>query len=155
MENLWLLLVGLALSASLFWVGRAFLRMESRLNASLRPSEGPVTATPPSYDDTELRSLIQTLSTALAEGIQNVDRNNRRIEAVVRRARAELAESGVEHGGLEAEVGDLQLVDVEGGDGPGVRPLLQEVDEAPSYDPPSGVPGFSVSELAAFRASRP
>lgn len=154
METLPLVGVGIALAASLLWVARAFRGIQVSLNAPQKLSEGPVTATPPPYDDTELRSLVHTLSEAVASGITNVDRNNRRIEAVVRRARAELADSGLEHAGIEAEVGELHDIDGGGGESDGVLPLPVEVDETSAYDPPSGVPGFSVSELAAFRASR-
>jgi len=146
--------IGIALVASLIWVARAILRIESGSNAPIRPPVGPVTAPPPQYDDTELRTLIQTLSAAVAEGIQNVDRNNRRIEAVVRRARKELAESGLEHGGLEAEVGELHALDGEGSQDGWLPQVPESVDVGASDNAPSGVPGFSVTQLAEFRARR-
>jgi len=103
------------------------------------------------YDDTEIRSLLDTLTQAVGSGIKEVDRNNRRIEAVVRRARSELEESGLVHPGLEAAAGELRLLDGAGGEEGEVPEVPEDVGAPPAYDPPSGVPGFTKSELKAWR----
>ena len=152
METVLIALVGIALVAAVSAAARAFLGMQSILKASQKPSEGSVTADLPSVEYTELRAEIDTLRQAVAHGIEQRERNDRRIEAVVRRARKELADSGMEHGGLEAEVGDLQLVDAGGSYDQWMPPVPDRLATGEGYDPPSGVPGFTVSQLAEFRA---
>jgi len=152
METLSFSVAGMALLGIVLMLWRVIRGMEALVEAPQKPSEGPVTAVLPEYDDTEIRAQLDTFRAALAEGILNVDRNNRRIEAVVRRARKELAESGLEHGGLEAEVGDLQRVDDHGIEDPQVLPMHEALENLSPYDPPSGAPGFTQSELAALRA---
>lgn len=84
---------------------------------------------------------IQDLTLAVAEGIERVDRAERRIQASVKRARAELEASGVTDPRLDAEADGLRLVDGAGGDGGGVPAVSEDVGEpAPQASSIRGVP---------------
>ena len=84
-----------------------------------------------------LDGRLRTMTHAVAEGIERTDRAERRIKATVRRARAEFAEYDVEHAGLEAEAGELRLLDAGGSDGRRVPTVREEVEEAP--EPPTSI----------------
>ena len=84
-----------------------------------------------------LDGRLRTMTHAVAEGIERTDRAERRIKATVRRARAEFAEFDVEHAGLEAEAGELRLIDAGGSDGRRVPTVREEVEEAP--EPPTSI----------------
>jgi len=60
----------------------------------------------------EFKAMV---TTAVAEGIQHVERAENRIKATVRRARRELEDGGVRSPGLEAEARDLFDDDAGGG----------------------------------------
>ena len=70
---------------------------------------------------------------AIAEGIERVDRAERRIKDTVRRARKKLADSGLVDDGLEAEEQELRLLDGEPSEGVEVLKVREdvEVDNAP------------------------
>lgn len=98
----------------------------------------------------ELGHRVEQLATALAHGIEHEDRRERRIEAVVRRARKQLAQAGVEDAGLEAEFDGLHVVDGGGGGGGELPAVREEVEESPG-DEASTVAGVSVSQLQRAR----
>jgi len=81
-----------------------------------------------------LEARINHLTLAVAEGIQHVDRAERRIAGTVARARKLLAESGVESPGLEAEAYELRLLDGDARPAEGVREVPESV-EPPPADP--------------------
>lgn len=98
-----------------------------------------------------LEQKIKEFTFAIAEGIERVDRAERRIHATIKRARKELADSGVESPGLEAENHELSPIDGSGGPGVGVQPLragVERVEEA------SSVEGVSVAELRSVNSRR-
>lgn len=106
--------------------------------------------------ETSLRSELRTqadqvkrLTLGLAEGIEKVERKERRIDAVIGRARKELADSGVESPALEAENTELRLVDGTGGEEQGVPTVREEL--ANFADAPSSVPGVTKAQLRAIR----
>jgi len=80
-----------------------------------------------------LEARINHLTLAVAEGIQHVDRAERRIAGVVARSRKLLRESGLESPGLEAEAHDLRLLNGGGGEAEGVPPVSEVVAD-PSSD---------------------
>lgn len=90
--------------------------------------------------DTEER--IRRLTAAIAEGIEHVDRSERRVRAVVQRAQQRLRESGFEDAGLEAEAAELRRIDAEGSAAEGMQTVLEDVDDGaePAFDF-RGVPG--------------
>lgn len=99
------------------------------------------TASRPPYDDRALQEAVQhlrdrldTLTHAIAEGIERVDRSERRIRQVVTRARQKLADSGLADDALEAEAEQLQLLDAERSGGRGVQPVHAPVASAPAPD---------------------
>jgi len=104
------------------------------------------------------RRLVQ-ITLAVAEGIERVDRAERRIRSTVKRARQELATQGYESDGLEAENEEIRLVDAPGGEDEGVQPLRLDMGEAgegiltPEHPQPKGIPGhFSQEVLKALRS---
>lgn len=122
-----------------------------------------------SSDALETRQLARShedrltnLTLAVAEGIAHVERAEARIRATVQRARAQLAEAGIESPALEAEGDQLQLLD-EGGSGArrlhavreDVGPSAQSPgpDIRPDDAHPSHVPGMSRGELRRFRGA--
>jgi len=86
---------------------------------------------------------------AVAEGIERVDRSERRIQGTVKRAQKKLAEHGFVDEGLEAEVDGLQLIDGDRGKEPGVQPVRSEV--ASAEETPSSVAGVTQQQLRRAR----
>lgn len=78
-----------------------------------------------------LDARINHLTLAVAEGIQHVDRAEKRIHGVVTRARRLLRESGLESPGLEAEASQLHELDGGARDEEGVPDMQPSVVEAP------------------------
>lgn len=101
----------------------------------------------------DLDRRIVTLTLATAEGIERVDRAERRIRSTVQRARKELAGFGYESPGLEAEATELRLVDDGGSGDDGVQPLRPDVGDPEREEAqPPGIPGhFSQDVLKALR----
>lgn len=83
---------------------------------------------------------IHELTHAVDEGIARTDRAERRIRAVVKRARDELAEGGFSDPGLEAEAADLRLIDGGGRDERGVQPMRENVADDSETSSVRGVP---------------
>ena len=101
----------------------------------------------------ELVERIQTLEQesqlvrqAVATGIENVERVERRIRGTVRRAKKELDGLGIEHAGLDAEASELSQLDALGGGEEGLSPVRQDVEDAIS-----SIPGVSQKQLWAIR----
>lgn len=96
---------------------------------------------------------IDTLTLAVAEGIQHVERAENRIRATIKRARQELADGGISSPGLDAEAQQLHLLDGEGSDGGRVLPVPSSVAESvPRFDDaqPSAVPGMNRGQLRKY-----
>jgi len=103
------------------------------------------------------RRLVQ-ITLAVAEGIERVDRAERRIRSTVKRARAQLAEQGFESDALEAENQEIRLLDDRRSEEDGMPPLRLDVGEAGAefgeqqHPQPKGIPGhFSQEVLKALR----
>jgi len=116
--------------------------------------EAALKALEASYDGLHDRNIdlvarMDRLTLGVAEGIEKVERKEKRIDAVIGRARKELADVGLESPGLEAEVDDLRLVDAGRSEGQGVQPVREEV--AGYGDTPSSIPGVSVEQLRRIR----
>ncbi len=102
-------------------------------------------------NDSQLVEKLKVLTFAVAEGIERVDRSERRIHATIKRARKELADSGFESPRLEAEAAELQLVDGKGGTGgelPDVPASVDVPDETPSSI--RGVPASTLRKVRGF-----
>lgn len=92
------------------------------------------------------RKLVE-MTLAIGEGIERVARDERRIRAAVTRAQKRLAELGLEDAGVDAEAGELDRGDAEGGGG--VPAVPAEV--ANDGEDPSGIPGVTMSQLRYAR----
>ena len=122
-----------------------------------------------SSDALETRQLARShedrltnLTLAVAEGIAHVERAEARIRATVQRARAQLAEAGIESPALEAEGDQLQLLDDAGSGGRRLHAVREDVGpSSPSPGPdirqddgsPSQVPGMTRGQLRRFRGA--
>ena len=130
------------------------MRLET---APLQLSESPYDDGPTRKALLELQAETVALSTrldgygaALAEGIERVDRSERRIRQTVSRARKDLEDEGAAHAGLEAEHAQLQLLD--GGRGESGEVSVVPADVAEDLAQPRGIPGtFSQEVLKALR----
>ena len=92
--------------------------------------------------DLDRRMIELTLATS--EGIERVERAERRVRATVTRARKELAAEGFESPGLEAEDAELRLLDGGRGEAGEVHPVREDVE--PLGPPPGfGIPGQHAS----------
>jgi len=134
---------------------RGTLGLLSRIVDALGKIEWPTIEPAAVEQDPRVTSLLtrmDDLTTAVAEGIQNVRRAENRVRAVVKSARKELAASGFEDPGVEAEVEQLQFVD--GGDGrtEPVPPVPEEVADLESV--PSTIAGLSVAQVRRIRGIR-
>lgn len=88
-----------------------------------------------------LEALKAELVLAIAEGIERVDRAERRVKATVQSARRRMERAGYVDDALEAEAEQLELEDARGGGGHGVPPVYDDVaDDQPAFDP-TGLPG--------------
>ncbi len=100
-------------------------------------------------DDSKLVEKLKDLTFAVAEGIERVDRSERRIHATIKRARKELEEHGFESPRLEAEAAELQLSDGTASPGGKVPAVPGNVEGAP--DAPSSIHGVPASTLRKVR----
>jgi len=159
---LWSLVAALFVADGvLFWSLRHAHRRQRRVIDRLNTE--PV----PGYDDHQVRAEItalrkdvgddledvagrmKNLTMAVAEGIERVDRSERRIGATIKRAQAKLAESGYDDPAIAAEIEGLRLIDGAGGLEEEVPPLLPGVGDAGGQ--PSSVPGLTVAQLQRVR----
>lgn len=83
---------------------------------------------------------IDDLTRAVADGIDHVDRNEKRVRGIVTGARKRFANEGYEDAGVEAEFSTLPEPDGGGGGEEELR-LLQNDVEVNESDPWAGVPG--------------
>lgn len=112
-------------------------------------------STPTEYDDGELRALIDAnsamlltlaadikdLHLAVAEGIENASRAERRVRAVVQSAKRRFEAEGYVDPGVEAEAESLSEHDEATGTVEGLQLVHDGLDEAGEYDPWNAVPG--------------
>ena len=84
---------------------------------------------------------LKDLTLAVAEGIENVARKERRIASTLARARKELAERGLEAEGIDAEIRELSDVDGAGSEEPRLPAVPSEVAvDEPEVSSIEGVP---------------
>ena len=133
---------------ALIAVGFAALGVSAWIHfRSIKSLERPEMAPPPAYDDrailvaldqlqakvADLDGLIGNQNLAIAEGIERVDRSERRVKAAVSRAQERLRRSGYEDDSLEAEAEGLRLVDGDSSEQRELLPLSESMGE-PSSD---------------------
>lgn len=96
-----------------------------------------------------LKGKVHEQTHAISEGIERTDRSERRIRAVVQRARKELADGGYTDAGLDAEGKELRLVDGERSEEHGVQPVRKDVEQP--ADAASSIKGVTQAQLARAR----
>lgn len=97
----------------------------------------------------EMAVRIKGLTVAVAEGIERVDRSERRIGATIKRAQTKLALAGYEDPGVEAEVEGLRVLDGDGIETGELPTVPSDVGSAGDRD--SSVPGVTVAQLQKVR----
>jgi len=143
MADVILFVLAAALVIANLGIVRAVSRLQRDVEGVLGVADELRDATWVQYDDRDIRDRMASLQLVVGEAVSQRERNDRRIEAVVRRAQKELREHGLEHGGLEAEAHELQLVDAGGGEEDQVRDVPDPVDRSPDDALPSGIPGMT------------
>jgi len=133
---------------------RAVSRIKADVEAVARHADEGYSFDDYEYDDGPIRSELAQLRLVVGEAVSQRERNDRRIEAVVRRAQKELRDAGLEHAGLEAEAHELRLLDPGGGEEVGVPPMHDTVERHPDDNEPSTVPGLTKGERRAMIARR-
>jgi len=86
---------------------------------------------------------LARLTLAISDGIQRVDRAEKRVQKSVTGARKLLRENGLEHPALEAEFEELHGEDGDGSETPELQLLPGPVEP----DPKTGIPGVSWAQL--------
>ncbi len=93
----------------------------------------------------ELADRYKALMLAVSDGIERTDRSERRVQAVVARARKKLADVGVIDEGVEAEAVDLRHGNGEGSEPAQLQLMPGAVDADDSA--PSSVRGVMLGEM--------
>ena len=86
-----------------------------------------------------LDKAVQELYQAVADGIDHVDRNEKRVRGIVTGAKRRFAAEGYEDPGVDAEADSLPRDDAAGGGGEGMPPMSNDVGIP--ENPYQGVPG--------------
>jgi len=131
----------------------ALERVLGRIKGRIRALE---TAPAQGFDDsairdslTHLQDRMDQLQLAVSEGIERVDRSERRVRAVVQRAKARMDEAGFGDEALDAEAEQLSLIDGGGSARGGVSPVREGVADdrpAPAINL-RGIPGAWTPEI--------
>lgn len=93
---------------------------------------------------------LKELTLAIDEGIERVDRSERRVRAVVQRAQRRLADEGAYDAGLEAEAQSLRPRDGEASAARGVQPVFEGLEQSEVGFDASGLPGRFSADLLRF-----
>lgn len=139
-----LLLAGIALAtlaACLVWVVRVVTRMIDGFQPPDTPSEASFEALWKSLEELEDRTkdAIAKLTQAVANGIDHVDRNEKRVRGIVVGAKRRFEAEGYVDPGVDAEADTLPLVHEPGGEGEHLPTLSDGVEASPN--PFQGIPG--------------
>lgn len=97
----------------------------------------------------ELEAKLEDMTIAISDGIERVDRAERRVTATIQSARKKFKDGGYVDPGLEAEAAELRVRDGDGGAEVGVPPLPEGVE--PPLETPSSIPGVSLEQMRRFR----
>lgn len=124
-----LVLVTLGGALGVFWVAR-----QGSDGASMGPERGEFDALAARV--WELEQLVDALPVKWEEFAKQAKRSEDRARAIVRRAREELEEQGLEHAGVEAEARELRLGDGDGSQGGGMQPVRADMAQDPQARPP-------------------
>ena len=156
-------------SSSSSWQQAVSSRLDELHQELTKSRELALEALAQSSDALETRQLARShedrltnLTLAVAEGIAHVERAEARIRATVQRARAQLAEAGIESPALEAEGDQLQLLDEAGSGGRRLHAVREDVEpsppgpgfeDRPDDGRPSAIPGMTRGQLRRFRGA--
>jgi len=119
--------------AALIWFANHQVGVVLHKIGTLQPPNIPEQGHPNAIDKAlltrleELERQIPDLFKAVAEGIEHVDRNEKRVRGIVTGAKRRFAAEGYEDPGVEAEFDSLPDVDAGSGESQGVLPLSNDV----------------------------
>jgi len=132
-------------AAALIWFANRQMGVVLHKISTIQP---PVTPDSPAlklFGDTTRASIraledrMDTLTAAVAEGIDHVDRNEKRVRGIITGARRRFEAEGYEDPGVEAEAATLPELDDRSEPEEGVHPLRNDVEQSDSWD---SVPGM-------------
>lgn len=89
---------------------------------------------------------VKELTIAIEEGIERVDRSERRVKAVVQRAQRRASEHGFVDETLEVEAENLRRDDEGGSGSGGMQTVLEDVVDRPRFDA-QGIPGTITDQM--------
>lgn len=125
----------------LLWSLRRFEGIETALRSSpdlssVEEAIAQLRQVAQTHDDEleQLQEAVRDQTLAIAEGIERVDRAERRVRAAVGRARRRMEELGYVDEGLEAEAAELRELDADGGNEEGVYAMPGYVGGPPARD---------------------
>jgi len=139
----------LALAASVVWAGRVVLRTYERPAPAVHST---ATVEKLAWIEGVLEGhdqRFEALTIAVSEGVAGYKRHEKRVQKTVTSARRLVANAGLEHAGLDAEVEELH----EGNEADSEPEPVQAVQSSLEFDGPSGIPGISRSELKEMRGA--
>jgi len=146
MTSLILSITGLVLLAALIVSVARGVGVVSRNMALIQhPAETSPVA---SYDDSKVWMAIERLNSAVAEGIDHVDRKSKRIDGVIASARKRFEAEGYVDPGLEAEATSLPLDDATGGGNERMSAVPDDVEAYPVEGIPGSVPASFWRDLS-------
>jgi len=123
-----------ALTALMFWAVRV---VSHKIDGIPNTADTPPV---PSYNDHDLWLAIKRLESAVAEGIEHVDKKSKRIDGVIAGAQRRLEAEGYHDPGLDAEASALPDFDGAERGAQRLPPVQSDVEEAPN--PFQGIPGL-------------
>lgn len=142
-------IVGVVSVAALLWFAKVQVGVVLHKIGEIQPPDTP--PADPNYATTQERLgalegdygvllvKMHTLTKAVADGIDHVDRNEKRVRGIVTGAKRRFEAEGYVDPGVEAEADTLPRGDASYGPEERVQPVSDDVEPAPS--PLQGVPG--------------
>lgn len=139
--------VGVVSVAALIWFAKVQVRVVLRTIREHQPPDIPA----PVVDEAKWRSVdshlgmlqerMERLTKAVAEGIEHVDRNEKRVRGIITGAQRRFEAEGYADPGVEAEADTLPVSDAEVSTGEGLSALPDDVEATANANPFQGVPG--------------
>ena len=139
-----LVMLGTTLAATAFLVARVVLHNNQQNQPPDIPAEAALEVLRASLKALELQTdaSIERLTLAVAEGIDHVDRNEKRVRGIVTGAKRRFAAEGYVDAGVDAEFETLPESDVQASETQGMLPLHENM--APDGAAYAGTPWAAV-----------
>jgi len=131
-------IVGVAsVGAALIWTFNRQMRAVLRQISKVEPSDIPAER----YDDEWIHRALERLTAAVAEGIDNVERNEKRVRGIIRGAQRRFENSEYYDAGVEAEADTLPDDDEETRREQRMFSMPENVEPEPANEAWAVIPG--------------